>query len=85
VEAYLRAAALVTTKVGSKLDPWILATLGETNFDAPKAVKTVATFPYRHSPGIVWMAERLEESARLLAAHLRRKGHEAEDDASEGG
>jgi hypothetical protein len=57
VEKYLRAAALVHTKDGPKLDPWILAALRTTSFDAVNGLQQVAKLPYEHSPGVVWMAE----------------------------
>lgn len=70
VEKYLRAAALVHTLVGPKLDPWILAGLRTTNIDAVSGLLQVAKLPYEHSAGVVWMAERIKESEKLLEEYL---------------
>lgn len=71
VESYLRVAGLVETRAGAKLDPFILSGISLTNFDAPKALQEVARFPYNHSPGVPWMADRIAESAKLLSEYLK--------------
>lgn len=70
VESYLRIAGLVETRVGAKLDPFILGGISRTNFDAPKALQEVARFPYNHSAGVLWMAARIAESAKLLSDYV---------------
>jgi hypothetical protein len=72
LEQYLRMAALVHTRAGPKVDPWILAGLRKTNFDAANAILQVATLPYKHSPGLVWIADRIKESEKLLVQYLKK-------------
>jgi hypothetical protein len=70
LESYLRVAALIETRTGTRLDPFILGGIAKTNLDAAKALQEVARFPYQHSPGILWMSERINESRRLLELYL---------------
>lgn len=71
VESYMRVAGLVETRAGTKLDPFILSGISMTNFDAARALREVARFPYNHSPGVLWMAARIAESGKLLSEYLK--------------
>ena len=74
VERFLRVAALVETRDGSKIDPWILVGLARTNADPARALEQVATLPYGHLAGVAWIAERIKESKKLFSEYLRNAG-----------
>jgi hypothetical protein len=78
VESYLRVASLVETKVGPKLDPYVLMSIATTNFDAPRALQSVARFQYSHSPGVLWMSERITESQSLINRYFEQHNKASE-------